>query len=144
MSIPATVELPADMIRAVAAFMRRWKRLESLEGDWRSRAACASPLVPALRWWFPDVTNQLPGVRDLRRARRTCARCPVRPDCRRTALHEGLQGVWAGDTDADRKAVEHLPVVAAEARLEANFRRTALQGPWRVVSASEWLEADVG
>jgi WhiB family redox-sensing transcriptional regulator len=143
MSLPALVDLPADMA-GVVRFVRRYRSLESLEGDWRSRAACASPMVPPLAWFFPDTTNQLPGVRDLRRARRTCARCPVRPECRHTALHERLQGIWAGDTDADRRAVAHLPVPAAEARLEASFRAAALQGPWRVVSASEWLEADVG
>jgi WhiB family transcriptional regulator, redox-sensing transcriptional regulator len=48
-------------------------------GDWRQQAACARPGIDP-EWFFPD-----PGQQG-KRAKRICARCPVRDACLTSAL----------------------------------------------------------
>jgi WhiB family redox-sensing transcriptional regulator len=48
-------------------------------GDWRQQAACAQPGIDP-EWFFPDPGHQG------KRAKRVCARCPVRDACLTSAL----------------------------------------------------------
>jgi len=79
-------------------------QLPSLDSsDWRDRAACAAPAVD------PEVFFPGPGERGkVARAKRICARCPVRGEC----LAEGLampglldEGIRAGTTAKDRARI---------------------------------------
>jgi WhiB family redox-sensing transcriptional regulator len=136
-----SVFVDADLARTVTAFSARYQVLMRLESDWREQAACASRSVPPVRWFFPDSTHLVPGSKKIRRARRTCAMCPVRRPCLQVAIAEGLEGVWAGTTDADRERVEHLPLEQQVEILEEQFIIEATTGPWRVVSHDELVEA---
>jgi len=138
------VFVDADLARTVKAFSTRYKLLMRLESGWRERAACASRAVPPLRWFFPDVTHLVPGSKKIRRARRTCALCPVRTPCLQVAISEGLEGVWAGTTDEDRERVAGLPVDEQVEILERGFVAEVTTGPWRVVSHAELVEAGAG
>jgi len=138
------VYVPADLERTLEAFKDRYRALERLEARWRERAACASRAVPPLRWFFPDSTHLVPGSKKIRRARRTCALCPVRRPCLEVAVTEGLEGVWAGTTDEDREAVAHLPVAEQLEILERTFVAQATTGPWRVISEAELVGAGAG
>jgi WhiB family redox-sensing transcriptional regulator len=70
--------------------------------DWRLRAACLSA-DPDL--FFPISAHGSSAVQ-LGRAKAVCARCAVRPDCLRYALGQpGLQGVWGGTTDTERRGL---------------------------------------
>ena len=139
-----SVFVDADLARTVKAFSTRYKLLMRLESGWRERAACASRAVPPLRWFFPDVTHLVPGSKKIRRARRTCALCPVRTPCLQVAISEGLEGVWAGTTDEDRERVAGLPVDEQVEILERGFVAEVTTGPWRVVSHAELVEAGAG
>ena len=136
-----SVFVDADLARTVKAFSTRYKLLMRLESGWRERAACASRAVPPLRWFFPDVTHLVPGSKKIRRARRTCALCPVRTPCLQVAISEGLEGVWAGTTDEDRERVAGLPVDEQVEVLERGFVAEVTTGPWRVVSQAEVASA---
>jgi WhiB family redox-sensing transcriptional regulator len=59
---------------------RRPPLLRLSEGDdWRQRAACARPGIDP-EWFFPEPGHQG------KRAKRICARCPVRDACLAAAL----------------------------------------------------------
>ena len=133
--------VPADLARTVKAFNARYQLLMRLEAGWRERAACASRAVPPLRWFFPDVTHLVPGSKKIRRARRTCAMCPVRTPCLQVAITEGLEGVWAGTTDQDRERVAGRPVDEQVEVLERAFVAQVTTGPWRVVGSDEYVVA---
>jgi WhiB family redox-sensing transcriptional regulator len=135
--------VPPDLARTVENFRTKYERLEQGEASWRRLAACASRAVPALRWFFPDQNHLVPGSKKIRRARRTCALCPVRRPCLLVALAGELEGVWGGTTEEDREAVSHLPLPAQAEALEAEFRSLATTGPWRVVGPDEYVEAAV-
>jgi WhiB family redox-sensing transcriptional regulator len=46
--------------------------------------------------------RQTPGAIDY--AKRFCDRCPVTDDCRAYALMHDLEGIWGGNTEAERRA----------------------------------------
>ncbi|MEU6642520.1 WhiB family transcriptional regulator [Saccharomonospora sp. NPDC046836] len=68
--------------------------------DWRHRAACRDE-DPEL--FFP-VTDLGPGAQQTARAKAVCARCPVREQCLRYALDNGLDhGIFGGMTERERR-----------------------------------------
>lgn len=65
-------------------------------GPWWHRAACRGRLD--LDWIEPSASEK-------RRCRAVCARCPVRADCRETALAAGEPwGIWGG-LDPDQREI---------------------------------------
>lgn len=69
--------------------------------DWRDSAACAG--VDG-ELFFPEPRGGRTGWE----AKAICARCPVRAECLDYALSlpiEHVWGIWAGTTDADRRAL---------------------------------------
>lgn len=135
--VPVRVAVPADMSRTVAVFLARYAELQRYEASWRSRAACLSPRAN-LRWFFPDTTHQVVGAGGLRKARHTCASCPVRRPCLGVALGGRHDGVWAGTTAAEREEVAQLPIAEQVRLLESLAEERATAGPWRVTSEREW------
>ncbi|HEV7647286.1 MAG TPA: WhiB family transcriptional regulator [Actinophytocola sp.] len=70
--------------------------------DWRHRAACRDT-DPEL--FFP-ISAVGPGARQAAEAKAVCARCPVREQCLRYALDNGLDhGVFGGTTERERRAL---------------------------------------
>jgi WhiB family redox-sensing transcriptional regulator len=68
--------------------------------DWRHRAACRDK-DPEL--FFP-ISDMGPGARQAAEAKAVCARCPVREQCLRYALDNGLDhGVFGGTTELERR-----------------------------------------
>lgn len=71
-----------------------------LHDDWRDRAACRD-VDPEL--FFP-VTEKGPGARQAEQAKAMCAGCPVRAECLRYALDNGLDhGIFGGTTETERR-----------------------------------------
>ena len=67
---------------------------------WAARGACRHS-DPEL--FFP-VTARGPALRQLARAKRVCASCPVRSDCLEYALQSGQGfGVWGGASEQERR-----------------------------------------
>lgn len=63
--------------------------------DWRDRAACRGEDTDL---FFPDRGQ------DTKAAKEICGRCPVRLDCLRYALAEGIKhGVWGGASERARR-----------------------------------------
>jgi len=72
----------------------------SYQAEWRRRAACRSA-DPDL--FFP-VSAAGPSVAEIAGAKRVCARCEVRHECRDFALATRQQyGVWGGTTPEERQ-----------------------------------------
>lgn len=70
--------------------------------DWRHRAACRDE-DPEL--FFP-LTDLGPGARQTADAKAVCARCPVREQCLRYALDNGLDhGVFGGTSERERRTL---------------------------------------
>jgi WhiB family transcriptional regulator, redox-sensing transcriptional regulator len=70
--------------------------------DWRHGAACRDE-DPEL--FFP-ISEVGPGARQTADAKAVCARCPVREQCLRYALDNGLDhGIFGGTTEAERRAL---------------------------------------
>jgi len=70
--------------------------------DWRHRAACRDE-DPEL--FFP-ISEVGPGARQTAEAKAVCARCPVREQCLRHALDNGLNdGIFGGTTERERRAL---------------------------------------
>ncbi|OQO89862.1 WhiB family transcriptional regulator [Saccharomonospora piscinae] len=68
--------------------------------DWRSSAACRDE-DPEL--FFP-VSDMGPGAQQAARAKAVCARCPVRQECLRYAVDNGLDhGIFGGLTERERR-----------------------------------------
>lgn len=64
---------------------------------WQYRAACAGKPVS---WWFPEGKGSSPD-----RALEVCEACPVRVECARWAITEGLDvGVFGGMSERARRA----------------------------------------
>lgn len=73
-------------------------------GRWVERAACRSAGVDR---WFPDqeeIGRQALSVA-VAEARSVCARCPVQQPCLAYALEAGVEGVWGGMTERERRAI---------------------------------------
>ncbi|MFZ2057431.1 MAG: WhiB family transcriptional regulator [Acidimicrobiales bacterium] len=67
--------------------------------SWQRKAACRGKAVrPGANWWFPTSRE----AEDAARA--VCEPCPVRRPCLEYALSDpGLQGVWAGTDERERR-----------------------------------------
>ncbi|MDA8297410.1 MAG: WhiB family transcriptional regulator [Actinomycetota bacterium] len=63
---------------------------------WRDRAACRG--VP-LAVFFPASED------DCDEAKAICAGCPARRPCLDDALKNGLQGVWGGTSERERRVL---------------------------------------
>lgn len=73
-----------------------------LADDWWSLAAC-SDAEPEL--FFPISATPASG-RQVKRAKRICASCPVRSRCLSYALdHRQEQGIWGGLTEEERRRI---------------------------------------
>jgi WhiB family transcriptional regulator, redox-sensing transcriptional regulator len=78
--------------------------------DWRHRAACRDE-DPEL--FFP-ISDVGPGARQATDAKAVCARCPVREQCLRYALDNGLDhGIFGGTTEHERRALTRRAPSAA-------------------------------
>ena len=76
--------------------------MDTTHTDWRHRAACRDE-DPEL--FFP-ISETGPAARQATEAKAVCARCPVREQCLRYALDNGLDhGVFGGTTERERRAV---------------------------------------
>ena len=70
------------------------------QNGWTARGACRHS-DPEL--FFP-VAARGPALRQLARAKRVCASCPVRIDCLEYALQSGQGfGVWGGASEQERR-----------------------------------------
>jgi WhiB family redox-sensing transcriptional regulator len=70
--------------------------------DWRQGAACRDT-DPEL--FFP-ISAIGPGARQTAEAKAVCARCPVREQCLRHALDNGLDhGIFGGTTETERRSL---------------------------------------
>lgn len=69
----------------------------TLPDDWQSKGSCLG-LDPEL--FFPEQGDN----RNVNRARKVCATCPVQQECKTYALLCGEKhGVWGGTTNVDRR-----------------------------------------
>jgi WhiB family transcriptional regulator, redox-sensing transcriptional regulator len=76
--------------------------MDMTHDDWRHRAACRDE-DPEL--FFP-ISEVGPGARQAAQAKAVCARCPVREQCLRYALDNGLDdGIFGGTTERERRAL---------------------------------------
>jgi WhiB family transcriptional regulator, redox-sensing transcriptional regulator len=73
--------------------------------DWRERARCARPDIDP-EWFFPTDGGSP------RKAQRICESCPVRKPCLAYAHATRSDGVWAGTTERERRAVRRRRAVA--------------------------------
>lgn len=67
--------------------------------DWRDRGACLGA-DPEL--FFP-VGDGNPAITQIAIAKHVCQRCPVQRACLDWALAAGVEGVWGGTDDAERR-----------------------------------------
>ena len=67
--------------------------------DWRHRAACRDE-DPEL--FFP-VGKGGPTLRQIAEAKTVCRRCPVTAECLQEATERGLEGVWGGTSEDERR-----------------------------------------
>lgn len=79
--------------------------------EWTRRAAC---LGKDVNWWFPEVNSSnrrtAATVAVEHRAKRICAKCPVRRDCLTEAIGFNEEyGIWGGTLPGDRREAAHLP-----------------------------------
>ncbi|MEE1931431.1 WhiB family transcriptional regulator [Streptomyces sp. TRM 70351] len=70
--------------------------------DWRHRAACREE-DPEL--FFP-LGNTGPALLQIKEAKTFCRRCPVQEQCLQWALEDGLEGVWGGLSEDERRAMK--------------------------------------
>lgn len=100
-----------------------------LPPEWTRRAVCTPQQADRLFYADPDDPDETnPAAADARRAKAqtVCAACPMRAACRREAqqvdaLH-GYHGVWAGQTNLERKPVKPKPVHPRVLRRRADTR----------------------
>jgi WhiB family redox-sensing transcriptional regulator len=91
--------------------------------DWREGGACAHD-DPDL--YFP-ISSTGSALRQIAKAKATCAGCPVRQACLEFALeHDLIHGIWGGTTPEDRQAWRHE---RRSGRLRAATRRASLNPP---------------
>jgi WhiB family redox-sensing transcriptional regulator len=95
------------------------QRLARRDGVWRlgvlavdhfgERPACADDGVD------PELFFPFPGEREKEaQAKAVCAGCPVRVACLRFAVREGVEGVWGGTTDVERRGLRRSSRLAGE------------------------------
>lgn len=101
--------------------------------DWRTRARCRqvegqpAPVDPEL--FFPIGTSG-PALAQTSEAKQFCTPCPVREECLRWALAAGVEGVWGGTSDDERRA-ERRADAARKAAARAEQARGRAGQPYR-------------
>jgi WhiB family redox-sensing transcriptional regulator len=70
--------------------------------DWRHRSACRNE-DPEL---FHPVGSHGPALFQIAEAKAVCALCPVKTECLEWALAMGVDGVWGGTSDEERRAIK--------------------------------------
>lgn len=70
-----------------------------VERQWRESAACATAADPDM--WFPDPRSV--DDESAAKAKRICRGCPVIEDCRRFAEATDPAGIWAAESEWDRR-----------------------------------------
>lgn len=68
--------------------------------NWSKRAACRDA-DPEL--FFPVSKVDAKNQDQIRRAKKICARCPVRKECLQEAMDSGAEGVFGGTTEQERR-----------------------------------------
>ncbi len=130
-------------VRELEAVVAGWNVARSLLGDdqvadpWKTDAACQSPDVNP-DWFFPDSSR--PTVMAIRMARRVCAGCPVKVPCLDVGLRMRHDGIYAGTTLAQRRAVRHMGHEQAMAVLLEQAKAATTTGSWRSCEPDEWEE----
>lgn len=87
--------------------------------SWRSQGACESLTPDEMDALFWIGKGKSP-----KKARQFCSSCPVKQQCLEFALVHNEEGIWAGTTQAQRKAlaplvgIEFVERVASTGRLE--------------------------
>lgn len=66
---------------------------------WRDSAACLG------LWTEVDFFTDTKSLRNVRKAKSYCYRCPVRWDCLEYAVENNCEGIWGGTTDDERGMV---------------------------------------
>lgn len=133
-------------IRELESIVASWQGMARLLGDdteadpWKADAACQADDVNP-DWFFPDSSR--PAVRYTRFARGVCAGCPVRVPCLDLALRRGGDGIYAGTTLAQRRAVRNLGHEQAMVVLLEQAKEATTTGRWRSSSPDEWEEQAV-
>jgi Transcription factor WhiB len=92
------------------------------QAEWLDDAACKDTATP--NDFFVEGTStdrEALGSPGLLRAYELCAGCSVRRPCLNAAIEMNSVGVLAGTSEADRRAVEHLPRDVAISTLEAGL-----------------------
>lgn len=73
---------------------------EGIDLSWRKQATCRRPEYPT--WMFFPARGD---SRTIAAAREVCARCPVADQCLDFALATNAEGVWAGTSERQRRAL---------------------------------------
>ncbi|MGD9996979.1 MAG: WhiB family transcriptional regulator [Ilumatobacteraceae bacterium] len=82
------------------AELLRW-----LEPDWQRDSLCRDDAYRHLNW-FPEKGETIDKQRDV------CGRCLVRVECYQMAQDGREQGVWAGTSAKQRRALRRAPAAA--------------------------------
>jgi WhiB family redox-sensing transcriptional regulator len=77
--------------------------------DWRKCGKCRNK-DPEL--FFPVGTSG-PALLQIAEAKEVCRRCPVLEQCRDWAVDNGVEGVWGGTTEDERRALRRRARVRA-------------------------------
>lgn len=84
--------------------LARWEVPHAEELDWQLHGACRGKDT---RLFYPKAPHVEAKARE---AKKVCASCPVRLQCRAWALREGEEhGVWGGLSEAEREAWKKMP-----------------------------------
>lgn len=71
---------------------------------WRDLAVCRSPLINPETFW-PVATVGAVYERQVAEAREICSSCQVWVECLTEAVERGEDGIWAGMTPEERRAL---------------------------------------
>jgi WhiB family redox-sensing transcriptional regulator len=77
------------------------RNLNGADDDWRQLAACTSN-HPEL--FFP-IGSGVPAQAQVEQARRVCRSCQVQNACLDWALKTGVEGVWGGLSEDERRTL---------------------------------------
>jgi WhiB family redox-sensing transcriptional regulator len=74
--------------------------------DWHDEAICKG----ATKVFYPDANaDKRESVRNINRAKKICAGCPVRVECLEYAIENGEdKGVWGGTSERERRRMRKI------------------------------------
>jgi hypothetical protein len=101
---------------------------------WQFDAACAEVDPEA---WFPELGSFAPAA-----VFTICEACPVRRSCLASALHGHEQGIWAGTTALDRRALVRLLQIGVPVTRVLDFGLTLAANEQRRGTETEAREAE--